>query len=69
MTARYSIMVCEHGSNHETELLQVNSNPDAIVAGLRAKMLTIRRSIFDGGKRQTRIPKYIFVRVIDHGAV
>lgn len=67
MTARYSIMVFEHGSDHEVELMQVNSNPQAIVDGLRQKSLTIRRSIQQPGKRVVKIPKYSFIRVIDHG--
>jgi hypothetical protein len=69
MTARYSIVVREHGSNHDVELMQVNSNPDAIVAGLRAKTLRISRSIFEPGKRVVKIPKYSYVRVVDHEAV
>lgn len=66
MTARYSIIVREHGSDHDIELMQVNSNPDAIVAGLRAKSLTLKRTIFEAGKRHVKIPKYSNVRVIDH---
>jgi hypothetical protein len=68
MTARYTIVVREHGSDHDVELMQVNSNPDAIVAGLRAKTLTLKRTIFQAGKRQVKIPKYSYVRVIDHQA-
>jgi hypothetical protein len=68
MTARYSIMVREHGSDHDVELMQVNSNPEAIVAGLRLKTLTIKHSIFQVGARQSKIPKYSFIRVIDNEA-
>jgi len=68
MTARYSIFVQEYDSDHEVELMQVGSNPAAVVEGLRAKRLTIRRSIFEPGKRVVKIPKYISVRVVDHGA-
>jgi hypothetical protein len=66
--ARYSIIVREHGSDHDVELMQVNSNPDAIVAGLRAKSLTIKRTVFQAGARQVKIPKYAYVHVVDHGA-
>jgi hypothetical protein len=69
MTARYSIMVREHGSDHDVELLQVNSNPDAIVAGLRAKTLKLHTSIFQPGKRVLKVPKYTYVRVVDHEAM
>jgi hypothetical protein len=67
MTPRYSIIVREHGSDHDVELMQVNSNPDAIVAGLRAKSLTLKRTVFEAGKRHVKIPKYSYVRVVDHG--
>jgi len=67
MTARYSIWVREYGADHDVELMQVNSNPQAVVQGLQAKTLTIRRSIFEPGKRVSKIPKYTYVRVVDHG--
>lgn len=66
MTARYTIMVQEHGSDHEVELMQCGSNPQAIVDGLRKKSLTMRRSIFEPGKRVVKIPKYTSIRVIDN---
>jgi hypothetical protein len=68
MMARYSIIVREHGSDHDVELMQVNNNPDAIVAGLRAKSLTFKRTIFEAGKRHVKIPKYSYVRVVDRGS-
>lgn len=68
MTARYSIMVQEYGSDHEVELMQVAAHPQALVEGLKAKTLTIRRSIFEPGKRVAKIPKYISIRVVDHEA-
>jgi hypothetical protein len=63
--ARFSILVTEHGSDHAVELMQVNSNPQAIVDGLRQKTLTIRRSILEPGKRTAKIPKYSFIQVVD----
>jgi hypothetical protein len=68
MTARYSIWVREHGSDHNVLLMEVNGNPEAIVAGLHKKMLTTSRSIFEPGKRKVKIPKYSFVQVVDNGA-
>jgi hypothetical protein len=68
VTARYTIMVREYGSDHDVPLMDVNSNPQAIVDGLRAKRLTIHRSIFEPGKRVIKVPKYISVTVIDHDA-
>ena len=66
MTARYSIMVREYGSDHNVELMQVNSNPGAIVEGLKKKTLKLSRSVFEPGKRTVKIPKYTFIQVVDH---
>jgi hypothetical protein len=49
-------------------LLSLDSNPDAIVQGLYKKKLTLRHSIFEAGKRTSKIQKYTYVRVVDHGA-
>ena len=57
MTARYSIMVREYGSDHDVELMQVNSNPGAICEGLKKKMLKLSRSVYEPGKRTVKIPK------------
>jgi hypothetical protein len=65
---RYSIIVTEHGSERAIELLQVNSNPQAIVDGLRQKMLTVKCSVLDPGQRRVLIPRYTFIEVVDRGA-
>jgi hypothetical protein len=59
-------MVREYGSDHNVELMQVNSNPQAIVDGLRKKTLTMKTSIYQPGKRVVKIPKYSFIQVVDH---
>jgi hypothetical protein len=66
MKKRYSIMVREFGSDHDIELMQVDSNPQAVIDGLRKKTLTISRSIFEPGKRKNRIPKYTYLQVIEN---
>jgi hypothetical protein len=66
MKRRYSIMVREYGSDHNVELLQVDTNPQPIVDGLHKKTLTIRHSIFEKGKRTTKVPKYSFIQVVDN---
>jgi hypothetical protein len=65
--ARYAIFVREYGSDHDVELMQVGSHPEAVAQGLRDKKLTLRRSIFEGGKRVIKVPKYIAVRIVDRG--
>jgi hypothetical protein len=64
---RYSIIVREYGSDRDVELMEVESNPQAIVDGLRAKKLTLHRPITEAGRRVYKIPKYSIVRVVDHG--
>jgi hypothetical protein len=66
MKKRYSIMVREYGSDHDVELMQVDSNPQAIIDGLHKKTLTIHRSIFEKGKRSVKLPKYTFIQVVDN---
>jgi hypothetical protein len=48
---KYAILVREYQSNHEIELCEVGSNPDAIVKALREKTLTLRASMEKGGRR------------------
>lgn len=57
--ARYSIWVREHGSDHDVELCQVNSNPEVIKAAAYAKRLKL-------GKGR-EVSKYDTVRIEDHG--
>jgi hypothetical protein len=62
-------MVREYGSDRDVELMQVDSNPSEIVKGLRAKMLTIKHSIFEKGKRTSKVPKYTMIEVRDNDGV
>lgn len=72
MKKRYSIWVREVGSDHDVELMQVDSNPEALKSQLYTKMLTINKSLFEPGKRRSRVSKYsrvwIVENVSDHGA-
>jgi hypothetical protein len=43
MTRRYSIWVREIASDRDVELMQVDSNPEAIAAQLGQKVLTIKK--------------------------
>jgi hypothetical protein len=54
----YAIMVREYGSDHEVELCRVGSNPEAVAAGARQKML---RSRLLGKSLSLR--KYMSVRI------
>jgi hypothetical protein len=58
---RYSILVMQHGSKHETELCQVDNDPHAIARAAAEKRLRI-----SAGDRMFYIPKYDSVRVIDN---
>jgi hypothetical protein len=37
-----------------------------IVTGLRAKTLTVKKSIFESGRRKSTIPKYSWVRIVEN---
>ena len=58
MKKRFSIWVREYGSDHDVELMEVDSNPEPIVKGLREKTLNF------GGRKH---PKYSWVRVVNNG--
>jgi hypothetical protein len=59
----YTITVREYGSDHDVKLVRVHSNPEPIAKRLREKMLVIKTSIFEPGKRTVKIPKYTWVRI------
>jgi hypothetical protein len=58
---RYSIVVRETGSTHETVLCQCDSNPKAIAEALKQKMLRQR-----SGEYEFRIQRYDWIRIIDN---
>ena len=64
---RYSIMVCEYGSNHEVELCQVAENPEELVTALNNKRLKIFKDLLQ--TKKSSIKKYSSVRVIDNEAL
>jgi hypothetical protein len=67
MTRRYSIWGREYGSDHDVELAQVDGNPQPVLDGLAAKTLIVKHSILDSSKRQSKIRKYSWLRIIDNG--
>lgn len=64
---RYSIWVREIGSDHYVELMQVDSNPEVLKSQLFTKTLTIKKSVFEPGKRKSKMSKYSDVRIVDNG--
>jgi len=66
MKKRWSIWVREIGSDHDVELMELDSNPEPIAQGLRAKMLTVNKSIFQSGRRKSKVPRYSWVRIVDN---
>jgi hypothetical protein len=65
MTMRYSIWGREYGADHDVEIVQVNSNPQAVLDGLMQKTLTIRHSIQKGGKT-SKVRKYTWLRIVEN---
>lgn len=68
MKKRYSIWGREYGSDHDVELIQVDSNPQPVVDGLMSKTLTVKNSIFDNAKKKTKIRKYTWLRIVENKA-
>jgi hypothetical protein len=66
MKRRYSIWVREIASDRDVELMQVDSNPEAIAAQLGQKVLTIKKGIFDAGKRKSKVGKYSRIWIVDN---
>lgn len=61
---RYSIMVQEYGSDHETEFLQVDANPENIVEQLGRKKLKVFKDA--SMTKKSSVNKYR-CRIVDHG--
>lgn len=62
---RYSIMVRERRADHEVELCQCDSNPEALVAAAQEKYLLVANP--SGGSRKISVAKYEHVYFIDRG--
>lgn len=63
---RFSIWGREYGSDHDVELAQCDSNPEAVKLGLEQKTLTIKHSIFERGRRSSKVRKYVYLRVVEN---
>jgi hypothetical protein len=62
---RFSIWGREYQSDHDVEIIQVESNPQAVVDGLVQKKLSISHSVFPGGKK-SQIRKYQWLRIVEN---
>ena len=67
MTRRYSIWGREYGSDHDVEILQVESNPQDVVDGLIAKKLSVKGAT--DSRKKTTIRKYTWPRIVDNAGV
>lgn len=63
---RYSIWVREIGSDHAVELMQVDSNPEQFKSQLYTKTLTIKKSLFEPGKRKSKVSRYSDIWIVDN---
>jgi hypothetical protein len=59
--ARYSIIIREHGHDHESVLAQVDTNPQAVVEA--AKQRTSRMAV---GNRRFTVARYDHVYAVDN---
>jgi hypothetical protein len=62
---RFSIWGREYGADHDVEIVQVQSNPQAVLDGLINKKLTVRHSIMKGGKT-SKVRKYSWLRIVEN---
>jgi hypothetical protein len=62
---RYSIMVVQYGTSHESELCQVDNDPHSLAQAVGKKTLRARLN----NNRMSHVPMYTSVRVVDHEAV
>lgn len=67
MKRRYSIWGTEHGSDHEVELAQCDSNPDAVKEGFLQMTLMVKPSI-NGPRKKTKIRKFNWLRIVENAA-
>lgn len=65
MKRRYSIWGTEHGSDHEVELAQVDSNPQPVMDAYLAMTLTVKPTI-NGPKKKTKIRKFNYLRIVEN---
>lgn len=65
MKRRYSIWGTEHGSDHEVELAQVDSNPQTVMDAYVGMTLIVKPTI-SGPKKKTKIRKYAWLRIVDN---
>ena len=64
---RYSIMGMMHGSDHESELAQCDSNPQAVLDGYSAMVIPIKTSAISKGTKKSKIRKYTWLWIVDRG--
>jgi hypothetical protein len=62
---RFSIWGLEWGADHDVEIVQVNTNPEAVKQALEQKTLKVRHSILTGGKVGT-VKKYSGLRIVEN---
>jgi hypothetical protein len=66
MKQRFSIWGREYGSDHDVEIVQVGTNPRAVVDALINKKLSVNHSAIPGGKK-SKVRKYTYLRIVDNG--
>jgi hypothetical protein len=63
MKRRYSIWGREYCSDHDVEIIQVDSNPQAALDGLMNKTLRVSK---DGVLKKTTMRKYTWLRIVEN---
>lgn len=66
MKQRYSIWGREYGSDHDVEIIQVNSNPETMRKALGLKTLSITHNAFGGVKKKSKTTRYSYLRIVEN---
>jgi hypothetical protein len=61
---RFSIWGREYGANRDTELAQVDNDPQAMVEAFVGKTLKVKHSLLDG--KFSRVRRYEYVRFVEN---
>lgn len=64
MTKRYSIVGIQYQADHETVIVEVDANPEAVVAALKEKTLNVYAA--PGATRRSITPLYHSVRIVEN---
>ena len=64
MRQRYSIWGRDYFGSHDVEIVQVNTNPEAMKLALQQKVLSVKA---DKQHKPAKVARYSNLRIVDNG--